>query len=131
VKLVSDANSYLFALNIFIVDLFASRITTAMFHFQYTGNTQDHVWSTSMYPMNMLNSTGVTLAYIIDCAQLCLRYLYCSSFSYNKNTQECRFVVAVTATNNYTLLTVYFVFINICKVYFQAQSAFNTYDIVV
>jgi hypothetical protein len=46
------------------------------------------------------------LGQVIDCAHLCAKYLYCTTFSYNRATNECRFVVAMNVNSNATALMV-------------------------
>ena len=57
-----------------------------------------HKLATELFPNNALNN-GTTVGSIFRCAQLCDKYMYCTTFSYNEATNECRFVVGMNATS--------------------------------
>jgi hypothetical protein len=61
--------------------------------------------ATELFPNNALNN-GITMANIFECANLCDKYLYCTTFSYNDATHKCRFVVGMNTASNATVLTV-------------------------
>ena len=88
--------------------------------------------ATELFPNNALYN-GVTLGNSLECAALCDKYLYCTMFSYNDATNECRFVVGMNVASNATALTVYQqMCIALCLLFctFQAAIGFNTFEIV-
>jgi hypothetical protein len=86
--------------------------------------------ATELFPNNALNN-GITMGNIIDCAHLCVSYLYCSTFSYNQITKECRFLVGMNATGNAAALIVgQIVILLLISLFVQAESGCNTYDIM-
>jgi hypothetical protein len=89
-----------------LADPFALRINPVMTHFRTGGTNIGYKLVTELFPNNAVNSNGTILGQIINCAQLCAKYLYCTTFSYNRATNECRFVVAMNATSNATALMV-------------------------
>jgi hypothetical protein len=66
----------------------------------------DHKLKTELFPNNTPYN-NVTLGHSLECAVLCHKYLYCTTFSYNDATNECRFVVGMNTTSNATVLMVY------------------------
>jgi hypothetical protein len=113
-------------------NLFTQRTNIGPTHFRTGGLKIGYKLATELFPNNALNN-GTTMGNIIECAELCAKYLYCSTFSYNRATNECRFVVGMNATSNAMALTVYQ---QMCIAHclllciFQADPGFNTYEIV-
>jgi hypothetical protein len=75
-----------------------------MGHYRTGGMLKGQKLATQLFPNNALNN-GQTKS-IFHCANLCDKYLYCTTFSYNKATNECRIVVGMNATGNATALVV-------------------------
>jgi hypothetical protein len=74
-------------------------------HYRTDGMKKGYKLATELFPNNALNN-GVTLGHRLLCAVLCDKYLYCTTFSYNDVTHECRFVVGMNTASNATVLTV-------------------------
>ena len=89
----------------FAVNLFTLRTNIGSTHYRTGGMMKGHKLATELFPNNALNN-GTTMANVFDCAHLCDKYLYCTTFSYNEATNECRFVVGMNSTSNATALVV-------------------------
>ena len=113
-------------------NLFVLRTSFSPTHFHADVMKMGYKLATESFPNNALNN-GVTLGNSLECAQLCQKYLYCTTFSYNDATNECRFVLGMNASSNATALTVYqqmCIALYLLFYTFQADSGFNTYEIV-
>jgi hypothetical protein len=122
----------IFTLYISANPLFVLRTSFSQTHFHSNGMKMGYKLATDLFPNNALYN-GVILGHSVECALLCEKYLYCTTFSYNDATHECRFVVGMNATSNATVLTVYQqMCIALCLLLytFQAAPGFNTYEIV-
>ena len=115
----------------FAVNLFTLRTTFGPTHFRTGGIKREHKLATELFPNNALNN-GIIMVNAIDCAKLCKKYLYCTTFSYNDVTTECRFVVGMNSTSHPAALAVQKMLKQFIHVFvtLQADSGWNTYDIV-
>ena len=123
---------YLYLFYISASNLFVLRTSVSETRYRTDGMKKGYKLATELFPNNALNN-GVTLRHILECAALCDKYLYCTTFSYNDATNVCRFVVAMNSTSNAMVLTVYQqMCIALCLLFctFQAAIGFNTYEIV-
>ena len=89
----------------FAVNLFTPRTTFGMARYLTDGIKIGHKLATELFPNNALNN-GTTMGHVMQCANLCNKYLYCTTFSYNKATNECRFVVGMNSTSDPAALEV-------------------------
>ena len=96
----------IFTLYISATNLFVLRTSFSLTHYRTDGMKMGYKLATELFPNNALNN-GVTLGHSLECAVLCVKYLYCTTFSHNDATNECRFVVGMNASSNATALTVY------------------------
>ena len=122
----------IFTLYISANNLFVLRTNIGPTHYRTDGMKKGYKLATELFPNNAPNN-GVTLRHSLECAALCDKYLYCTTFSYNDATNECRFILGMSATSNAMVLTVYQqMCIALCLLFctFQADSGFNTYEIV-
>jgi hypothetical protein len=116
----------------FSANLFTLRTNSGQIYFRTGELKLGYKVATELFPNNALNN-GTTMGHIIECAQLCVKYLYCTTFSYNRATNVCRFLVGMNAASNASALTVYQKMciapcLLLCTL--QADSGFNTYEIV-
>jgi hypothetical protein len=111
--------------------LFPLRPITGWEQFRTSGMKRGQKLATESFPNNALNN-GTTMASMIECAHLCNKYLYCTTFSYNDGTKECRFVVGMNSTSHPAALAVQKMLKQFIHVFviLQADSGWNTYDIV-
>jgi hypothetical protein len=86
-------------------NLFVLRTNIGPTHYRTDAMKKGYKLATELFPNNALNN-GTTMGNIIECGELCVKYLYCTTFSYNHATHECRFVVGMNAASNATALTV-------------------------
>jgi hypothetical protein len=100
------------------VDIFARRTNSNMdmIHYRTEQTKSSHRLATELYPYNAINN-GTQTSSTLQCAQLCYSYLYCTIFSYNRVTMECRVLVGISATGNTTTLVVCDVCANIIYLY--------------
>ncbi len=108
--------------------MFTLRPITGWEQYHTSGMKRGQKLATELFPYNVLNN-GTTMASMIECARLCNRYLYCTTFSYNDATKECRFVVGMNSTSDPGALTVQKM-LNLFMFSLQVDGGFNTYDIV-
>jgi hypothetical protein len=111
--------------------LFTPRTTFGPTHFRTSAMLKGQKLATELFPSYALNS-GTTVVNIIDCAELCVKYLYCTTFSYNRATNVCRFVVGMNSTSDPLALAVHKMLKQFIHVFviLQADSGWNTYDLV-
>ncbi len=116
---------------ILAVNLFALRTIPNKTQHRTGGVKIGFKLATELFPYNVSNN-GTIIGHIIDCARLCNKYLYCTTFSYNDATTECRFVVGMNATSDPAALVVQKMRQQFIHVFItlQVDSDFNTYDIV-
>ena len=109
---------------------FSLRAMTGWERHRTSGMKRGQKLATELFPYNVVNN-GTTMAIsVINCALSCNKYLYCTTFSYNDATTECRFVVGMNSTSDPAALAVKKMqFIHVFII-LQADSAWNTYDIV-
>ena len=89
----------------FAVNLFTPRTNIGMGHYRTGGMLKGQKLATELFPNNALNN-GQIMGNIFRCADLCDTYMYCTTFSYNKPTNECRFVVGMNSTSDPAVLAV-------------------------
>ena len=115
----------------FAVNLFTPRTNIGMGHYRTGGMLKGQKLATQLFPNHVLNNETTT-GNVFECAHLCDKYLYCTTFSYNEATHECRFVVGMTSTSDPAALAVTSMLTIFMFSFFtlQADSGFDTYQIV-